>query len=74
LAEDLANASEVRTWGSGAAVKALMWGIPVRSYMPRWCGEQQNTDESRREMLRRLAWAQWTLEEIADGAPFRWLA
>jgi hypothetical protein len=73
LDKDLAKASEVRTWGSGAAVKALLWGIRVRSYMPQWCGEQQNTDDSRLEMFRRLAWAQWRHEEIASGLPFRWV-
>lgn len=73
LDKDLGKASEVRTWGSGAAVKALMWGIRVRSYMPDWCGEQQNTDASRLAMLRRLAWAQWRLSEIKKGEPFAWL-
>lgn len=73
LEQDLAKASEVRTWGSGAAVKALMQGIRVRSYMPNWCGEQDNTDEGRLTMFRRLAWAQWTLPEIEQGAPFAWL-
>lgn len=70
---DLAKASEVRTWGSGAAVKALMWGVRVKSFMPQWCGEQQNTDESRLEMLRRLSWAQWRLDEIKSGEAFHWL-
>ncbi len=73
LAQDLESASEVRTWGSGAAVKALMWGIRVKSYMPSWCGEQDNTNEGRLAMLRRLAWAQWRLSEIETGEPFRHL-
>ncbi|MFA6063877.1 MAG: hypothetical protein WC736_14920 [Gallionella sp.] len=73
LEDDLARAGEVRTWGSGAAVKALLWGIPVRSWMPDWCAEQDNTDEGRLKMLRSLAWAQWTLPEIIDGSPFRHL-
>jgi hypothetical protein len=73
LDEDLAKASEVRTWGSGAAVKALMWGIRVKSYMPDWCGEQDNTDSGRLEMFRRLIWAQWRLSEIEKGEPFSWL-
>lgn len=73
LEEDLAGAGKVVTWGSGAAIKALMWGIPVESHMPGWIGEQDNTDEGRLEMFRTLAWAQWTLEEIADGWAFRWL-
>lgn len=73
LEEDLKHASEVRTWGSGAAVKALMHGIRVKSYMPKWCGEQDNTDAGRLAMFRRLAWSQWTLAEIEQGVPFAWL-
>lgn len=71
LEKDLARASKVVTWGSGAAIKALMLGIRVESHMPRWCGEQQNDDASRLAMFRRLAWAQWTLAEITSGEPFR---
>ena len=70
LREDLARASRVVTWGSGAAVKALMWGIPVESHMPGWIGEQDNTDAGRLAMLRRLAWAQWLPEEIVSGEVF----
>lgn len=68
---DLANCGRVITWGSGAAIKALLMGIPVKSYMPNWIGEQDNTDDGRLAMFRRLAWAQWTLDEIASGLPFR---
>ena len=70
LERDLANAGRVVTWGSGAAIKALLMGIPGISEMPGWIGEQDNTDAGRLQMLRRLAWAQWTLEEIASGEPF----
>jgi len=70
LEEDLATAGKVVTWGSGAAVKALMWGIPVESHMPNWIAEQNNTDEGRLAMFRRLAWAQWRIEEIASGEAF----
>lgn len=73
LAQDLARASKVVTWGSGAAIKALMWGIRVDSHMPRWIGAQDNTDAGRLAMLRRLAWAQWRLSEITNGEAFRWL-
>lgn len=61
------------TWGSGAAVKALMWGIKVESHYPEWIGQQDNTDEGRLAMFRRLAWAQWELSEIASGEAFEWL-
>lgn len=71
LATDLANAGRVVTWGSGAAMQALLMGIPVTSEMPGWIGEQDNTDAGRLEMFRRLAWAQWTHKEIAEGLPFR---
>lgn len=70
LEQDLAHAGEVVTWGSGAAVKALMWGINVESHMPNWIAAQDNTDAGRLEMFRRMAWAQWTFEEIIDGEPF----
>lgn len=70
LAEDLASCGRVVTWGSGAAVQALMWGIPVVSEMPDWIGEQDNTDAGRLAMFRRMAWAQWTMDEIKAGEPF----
>jgi len=73
LMDDLAHCGRVVTWGSGAAIKALLWGIPVVSEMPDWIGEQNNTDEGRLAMLRRLAWAQWTMDEISEGVPFRCL-
>lgn len=71
LREDLARAGRVITWGSGAAVKALMWGISVESHMPGWIAEQNNTDAGRLAMLRRLAWAQWTMPEIETGVAFK---
>lgn len=71
LEQDLRICGRVITWGSGAAIKALMFGIQVVSEMPNWIGAQDNTDGGRLAMFRRLAWAQWTLEEIADGLPFR---
>lgn len=71
LEQDLANCGEAVTWGSGAAIKALMMGIPVTSYLPGWIGQQDNTEMGRLGMLRRLAWAQWRLEEIASGEAFK---
>jgi hypothetical protein len=70
LEQDLANCGHVITWGSGAAIKALMMGIPVTSHMPNWIGEQDNTDEGRLAMFRRLAWAQWRYSEIESGEAF----
>lgn len=70
LHKDLANCGHAVTWGSGAAIKALMWGIPVTSYMPNWIGEQDNTDEGRLAMFRQLAWGQWRLSEFESGEAF----
>lgn len=70
LRDDLANAAKVVTWGSGAAVKALMWGVKVESHMPGWIGAQDNTDAGRLRMFRALAWAQARLSEIGSGEAF----
>jgi hypothetical protein len=85
LEQDLSRASLVVTWGSGAALKALLWGIPVAYSMPNWIGAWAalplrslllesappvRDDDRRLAMFRRLAWAQWTLEEIQAGEPF----
>lgn len=70
LRDDLAQCGRVVTWGSGAAVLALMWGIPVESHQPNWIAAQDNTDAGRLAMLRNLAHAQFTHEEIASGEPF----
>ena len=73
LEDDLRHCGKVVTWGSGAAVKALALGVPVVSYLPNWVAEQDNTEAGRLAMFRRLAWAQWRLEEIASGAAFDYL-
>jgi hypothetical protein len=70
LREDLAQCGRVLTWGSGAAILALMLGIPVKSHQPQWIGEQDNTDAGRLAMFRRLAWAQAEHEEIRCGEVF----
>lgn len=73
LGRDLLQAHTVITWGSGAAIKAAMLGIKVRSDMPRWIGQSDNTEKGRLQMFRDLAWAQWRLDEIRRGDAFRWL-
>ena len=73
LADDLGHAGKVVTWGSGAAVKALLWGIPVESHMPNWIAAQDNTDAGRLAMFRSLSWAQWRLDEIRTGEALAWL-
>lgn len=83
LEHDLANARCVATWASGAALKALLAGVPVWYAMPKWigagaCGRLQEFNSQpvhgdRLAMFRRLAWAIWRLEEIRTGEAFRWL-
>lgn len=70
LEQDLKGINLAVTWSSGAAIKALLLGVSVLSEMPNWIGAQDNTDEGRLSMFRRLAMYQWTLEEIAAGEPF----
>jgi len=71
LQDDLKDARLVVTWGSGAAIKALLMGVPVHSEMPDWIGEQDNTEAGRLAMFRRLAWSQFRLSEIQSGEAFR---
>lgn len=68
---DLARCGLAVTWGSGAAIKALMQGIPVRSDMLDWAGAQDNTIDGRLAMFRRLAWANWHMHEISSGEAFK---
>ena len=71
LEEDLKDCGKVITWGSGAAIKALMMGIPVESHMPKWIGKQDNTDAGRLAMFRRLAWAQFRRRSEAVAHQWR---
>jgi len=71
------------TWASGAALKAIVSGIPVFHEMPNWIGgtaARYGIEElerpflgDRNPMLHRLSWAQWSAEEIASGEPFGYL-
>jgi len=79
LERDLARARAVVTWGSGAALKALAWGIPAFYALPTWIGAPAarplthmdlgpvRDDAARLAMFERLAWAQANLEEIGAG-------
>jgi len=70
----------VVTWGSGAAIKAIVAGIPVFYEMKNWIGALAATYGlrdierpflgDRLPMLQRLAWAEWFLDEIETGEPF----
>ncbi len=81
LAEDLAGARAVVIWSSSAGVHALAEGIPVVCEAGHWilksaaCRTLAEVDAGalpeRRPAFERMAWAQWTLEEIATGMPFR---
>jgi hypothetical protein len=71
------------TWGSGAAIKAIAAGVPVFHEFDRWIGAPAakfGLDDlenpflgDRMPMFRRLAYAQWAVEEIESGEAFKWL-
>lgn len=83
LAADLADARQVVTWHSGAALQALTMGVPVWYAFPQWIGagaarplsewpgEPKRDDAARLAMFRRLAWAMWNLDEVRTGEPIR---
>jgi hypothetical protein len=70
LEQDFAKARGVLVWSSSSGVKALVAGLPVCYAAPRPLAWLKGPRE---EALRRMAWAQWTLEEIADGTAFECL-
>lgn len=71
------------TWASGAAIKAIVAGVPVFHALPGWLGAEAARPwpwdledpflGDRLPMLRRLAWAQWRRSEIASGEALKWL-
>lgn len=79
LEEDLADARAVVTWGSAAALQALVMGIPCFYGLPAWIGARSSRpvgeldkgplrdDAARLEMFRRLAWAMSPIHEIRSG-------
>jgi|SRR5580765_487295 len=84
LRDDLRDVACVITWHSAAALYALMYGVPVFHAFPQWIGARAalrldqypralRDDAARLEMFRELIWAQWSLEEIANGTAFRHL-
>lgn len=76
----LADAYAAVTWGSSAAIKAIVAGIPVFYEFEQWIGGSAAKYGfsalkdpflgDRLPMLRDLAWAQWSLREILFGEPF----
>lgn len=85
LEKDLENACCVVTWASGAAFKALLWGVPVVYGYPEWIGREAATplalmheslnrsQTARLALMRRLSWATWRIPELEKGLPFRHL-
>lgn len=81
LAADLENCHAVVIWASSAGVHSLLAGVPVICASPWWiakgaAGTDVRTIEApvmpeRRPVFERLAWAQWSVAELASGEPFR---
>lgn len=82
LDSDLAGAHAVVVWSSTSGVRALLTGVPVFYDAPAWICQgaalkigpeleaPKCDDDARIEALRRMAWAQWTVDEIESGEPF----
>jgi hypothetical protein len=69
LDRDLDRATRVVIWSSSVGVEALLRGIPVECRAPWWiCKGWEQT--GREHALQRLAWAQWSVNEIERGDPF----
>jgi hypothetical protein len=76
LYEALDNCSYALAFNSNSLVDALMYGVPAvamdrGSMVYEICGKGLNhvIRPDREETLHKLAWTQWTLEEIATGKP-----
>lgn len=68
LEKDLAGARQCHIWSSGAGVRALVEGVPVKHYAPHWiCDNMHST--VREAALHRMSHGQWHHEEIATGEP-----
>jgi hypothetical protein len=76
----LANARAAVTWSSGAAIKALLAGVPVYYGLTKWIGSDAAMQYARplpnpflgdrSTMLHKLSWAMWELGEISSGRAF----
>lgn len=83
LEDDIKGAWCVVTWGSGAALKAILQGIPVFHGYPKWIGAAAAAPMDRPiehvylgsplPMFNHLSWAMWNTEELSTGEPFKWL-
>ncbi len=80
LEDDLARAWAVVTWGSGAAIKALVAGVPAFYSMNNWIGGPAALPlrddiehpylRDRDHLARALSWAQWGESEVRSGEAF----
>lgn len=85
LVEDLKGAWACVIWSSSSGCEALMRGVPVFYDAPHWICQSAAQrgidaierplfdDEARLAGLREMAWAQWSVDEITSGQPFRHL-
>lgn len=88
LIEALRGAHCMCIWSSAAGVRALVEGVPVFYGAPNWiCAEAamwgisasylerpMMDDGARLAALHQMAWAQWSVAELASGEPFDLLA
>lgn len=77
LADDLVDCHCVVIWNSSSGVHALIEGVPVVCEAQHWILKgatgmsiETPAKPERRPHFERLAWAQWTVAEIARGDPF----
>lgn len=80
LADQIAGAHCVVTWGSGAGIMAIQSGVPCFHDLPGWIAEGISTrldaqleschTPDRGPLWTRVSWAQWTIEEIGSGEAF----
>lgn len=83
LEDQLRNCWCVVVWSSAVAVQALVAGIPVIAEAPHHILDgavlrhisrvERPTFTNRQDAFERMAWAQWSMDEIRAGAPFRHL-
>lgn len=81
LAADLEGCHAVVIWASSAGVHALLAGVPVICTSPWWIAKGAASADvatieapampERLPVFQKLAWAQWTVAELATGEPFR---
>ena len=85
LAEDLRDARCLVTWASSDGTEALVLGVPVVACAPDFLAagtvgrhlldieSAPSSTPERQRAFERLAWSQWTLEEIRSGLAFDYL-